>query len=210
MLCILYNTTVSHAVSWRVAVENSTRRKKNAEEDFFFSRSERIAPAIYFTRVDAIIIGACRTIELISAAKALDREVYRLTQMERAKETRFLHSHALLSDYLCVYRGARSKEEWEKVWRKIGRERERERERRNREVNVHSRATCTLNDKRRPLSTVQCEKWPHVTDETIRRAPTTGRYDNIAKSFRECVLHSRTHSRTAGCYLRRLLRGRVR
>lgn len=50
---------------------------------------------------------------------------------------------------------------------------------------MRSRATCTLNDKRRPLSTVQCEKWPHVTDETIRRAPTTPRYDNIAKSFRE-------------------------
>jgi len=85
--------------------------------------NNRSAPAIYFTRVDAIIIGACWTIELISAAKALDRDVYRLTQMERAKETSFLDSHALLLDYLCVHRAARSKEEWEKVWRKIGRER---------------------------------------------------------------------------------------
>lgn len=47
------------------------------------------------------------------------------------------------------------------------------------------RATCTLSDKRGPLSTVQCEKWPHAADETIRRAPTTSRYDNIAKSRRE-------------------------
>lgn len=86
-------------------------------------------------------------------------------------------------------------------------------ERRNSEVSVHSRATCTLNDKRRPLSTVQCEKWPHVTDETIRCAPTTPRYDNIAKSFRECARIALAHAFAdgcAGCYLRRLLRGRVR
>lgn len=67
-------------------------------------------------------------------------------------------------------------------------------ERRSSEVSVHSRATCTLNDKRRPLSTVQCEKWPHVTDETIRRAPTTSRYDNIAKSFRECARIALAHA----------------
>jgi len=67
-------------------------------------------------------------------------------------------------------------------------------ERRNSEVSVYSRATCTLNDKRRPLSTVQCEKWPHVTDETIRRAPTTSRYDNIAKSFRECARIALAHT----------------
>lgn len=84
------------------------------------------------------------------------------------------------------------------------------------DVSVHlsrerkrERATCTLNDKRRPLSTIQCEKWLYAADETIRCAPTTSRYDNIAESFRVCVCaHTRAHdviscvySRTAGCYL---------
>lgn len=86
----------------------ATRRCRKlgaARPKIFFLR------AIYFTRVDTIIIGARSAIELISAAKPPDREVYELTQMERARETRFLDSHALLSDYLCVYRVARSKGE---------------------------------------------------------------------------------------------------
>lgn len=162
----------------------------------------------------SLLHAYAKPVELISVA---EREVYGLTQMERAKETRFLDSHALLSDYLCVYYavwGKKIMRKWrgrEKETEKKGRreEKDKKRERENSEISVDSRATCTLNDKRRPLSTVQCEKWPHVADETIRRAPTTSRYDNIARSFRECAYRARIRGHQA-IILRRLFWKRVK
>lgn len=69
----------------------------------FFFEENRSAPAIYFTRVDAIIIGARSAIELISAAKPLDREVYELTQMERVRRKRVFSTPTLSCRITCAY-----------------------------------------------------------------------------------------------------------
>lgn len=98
------------------------RRDRRIE---FFFKDNRSAPAIYFTRrVDAIIIGARSAIELISAAKSLDREVYELTQMERAKENAFSRLPRSLVGLLVRTPRCTEQGRMRKIWRKIGRGRE--------------------------------------------------------------------------------------